>query len=117
MSTAEGHSTTDGDRELRELYPEARRFVEQDAPYVLIPELPITVRNGNTYTVDVVVCLGPRDGYSTRLFLSRQIPTTEPRNWTTAYILDRVWYAVSWRDVEPEGTPLEILAQHLHAFR
>ena len=63
-----------------------------------------------------LLCLQPRDGYPTRLFLS--IPVTgKGQNWTVHNIFDRPWHTCSWNCVEFKDRPTDVLAQHLRAFK
>ncbi len=68
---------------------------------------------------DALLCLGERDGYATRLFLSAkaQNPRGAKLNWNheNVHILGGNWFAFSWK--VPAGQPVsDILDQHLKAL-
>lgn len=49
--------------------------------------------------VDLLFSPGPWGGYESRLLFSRQIKTSQARNWNTINmrIAEKNWYAFSWR--------------------
>ena len=65
---------------------------------------------------EALLCLSGRDGYPTRLFLSRRVGG-KGNNWSVHRILDKAWHTWSWRDVPASLRPIEILMSHLHALR
>ncbi len=72
----------------------------------------------NPISCDALLCPAPKDGYPSRLYLSTQVGCGFPRNWncSNARIVDRNWFAFSWR---VEGTALtlqELLVAHLAGF-
>jgi hypothetical protein len=66
--------------------------------------------------VEALLCLAGRDGYPTRLFLSRQV-VGKGANWSVHRILDKAWHTWSWKDVPADLRPLEILTSHLDGLR
>jgi hypothetical protein len=65
---------------------------------------------------EALLCLSGRDGYQTRLFLSRQV-SGKGSNWSVHRILDKAWHTWSWRDVPADLRPIEVLMSHLGALR
>jgi hypothetical protein len=68
--------------------------------------------------INALLCLGARDGYPTRLFVSEQIVSAKSRarNWGPFRVLASTWHCWSWKDVAASQRPGEILAAHLRAF-
>jgi len=64
---------------------------------------------------EALLCIGSRDGYPTRLFLSSPVPG-KGANWSVHNILGRAWHTISWNYVEYNGRPADVLANHLKAF-
>jgi len=59
----------------------------------------------------------PRDNYPTRLFVERQLVAPQANNWKSFVICTRTWWASSWHGV-PESLPwIEMIANHLRAFK
>lgn len=97
--------------------PGARLLDECGLTYVLLPGLRLPV-GCTPPECDGLLCLQPRDGYPTRLFLSLAGPIPgKGNNWNVFRILDRAWYSWSWNHVPYTGRPAETLAQHLVALR
>lgn len=82
--------------------------------FVDLPGLKIPVGNGIEIR-DVLLSLGPHDGYDSRLYLSVPI-AGRGQNWTTHTVLGRRWHTPSWRHVRP-ARPIEMLQQHLRVYR
>jgi hypothetical protein len=101
--------------EIRVLSPEAREMTEAGLAYLYLPGLKLP-KGCDPQVVDALLCLQPRDGYATRLFLSARL-STKPLNWGSHRILDREWYTWSWKDVSANMRPVEILLGHLRALR
>jgi hypothetical protein len=80
--------------------------------YIHLPVL-IMPDGGNA---EALLCLSGRDGYPTRLFLSRQV-SGRGANWSVHRILDKAWHTWSWRDVPSDLRPIEVLMSHLDALR
>ena len=57
--------------------------------------------------------------YPTRLFMSQMVSPSNAPNWNApnVVIVQRNWFAYSWKDVPNEGRPIEIVAQHLRALQ
>lgn len=62
-----------------------------------------------------------RDGYPSRLFISQKVAHKgKGQNWNpkeSVVILGRAWWAVSWKTNRPNQTLLEMVLDHLGAFR
>lgn len=66
---------------------------------------------------DILLCPTPRDGYESRIFYASKITGCPARNWNTQIrVLERNWYAFSWR-VKCNLRLAEILLVHLNALR
>ena len=103
--------------ELRALSPQAKQASEAGIEFVLLPALQLP-SGCNPSPVDCLLCLGPRDGYESRLFFSQTVSSPQGRNWNgqNIRILERNWFAYSWR--VPGGLrPIETLIAHLQALR
>lgn len=104
-------------RELRAVCADAKTTAEAGVDYVLLPGLKMP-DGCSPDSTDCLLCLGPRDGYSSRLFFSQIINAQGSRNWNgqNIRIAERNWFAYSWR--VPEGLrPMETLIAHLQALR
>jgi hypothetical protein len=64
---------------------------------------------------DALLSLAAHTGYASRLYLSAQI-AGRGQNWTSHTVLGRTWHTPSWNNVPP-GRPIEMLQQHLKAYR
>jgi hypothetical protein len=99
--------------ELRAICPGAEEKLEGNITYVYLPNLLLPCQPNE---VDALLCIQQHGGYTTRLFLSVQIPG-KGANWSTHTILSRTWYTWSWNNVPAGLRPAEILIGHLRAFR
>lgn len=105
----------EGLEEIRALSPEAREMTEAGLVYLHLPGLKLP-QGCDPQVVDALLCLQPRDGYATRLFLSARI-SNKGQNWNSHRILDREWHTWSWNGVSADLRPIEILLGHLRALR
>jgi len=100
--------------ELRELCPGADQVTEGGQNFVDLPAFRIPV--GQEIVIrDALLSLGAHTGYTSRLYLSEQI-AGRGANWTVHTVLGRSWHTPSWNNVMP-GRPIEMLLQHLRAYR
>ena len=83
--------------------------------YVYLPNLNITT-DGQTRSLDALLCPVQHGGYTTRLFLAEPIPN-KGQNWTIHVILSRTWHTWSWNNVPANLELLQILSAHLRALR
>lgn len=104
-------------QELRKVCPGAEPYGEGGIPYILLPEL--NLPDGCSPTqVDALLCPTAHHGYTSRLFLAQRISSPQSRNWSTeARIMERTWYAISWKFEQPNLRLAQILALQLRAFR
>lgn len=101
---------------LRELSPAAELWTEGGKPLAFLPGVQF-VAGGKRVVRDLLLCPREREGYLSRLFLSQPVHAGSAKNWNTFNILGRTWHACSWQGV-PNTLPwIEMLANHLRAFR
>lgn len=102
-------------RELSRLFPGTQQSDEGGAAYFLLPQL-LLPTGRSPERVDALLCPKGRDGYPSRLFFAEVIASPTGRNWNGVRILERNWYAVSWR--VREGLRLaQMVRAHLDALR
>ena len=84
--------------ELVRLFSEIRSADEAGVTYYLLPNLQLPP-GCNPASVDALLCPSPLDGYESRLFYALQVKGGPPRNWHVQgrRILERNWYAFSWK--------------------
>lgn len=100
---------------LKALCPKAELRTEGGRVIALLPGL--TFRAGGKWlTADALLWPWPRDNYPNRLFLSAPVPG-KGNNWNVFSILGKPWHACSWNHVRSDLSWMEILANHLRAFR
>ena len=100
---------------LRRLCRGAELWDEGGQEIVFLPDLRFESSSGRR-EMDALLWPAPRDGYESRLFLSEAIPARAGHNGA-ANIKGRPWYAVSWRGVSASLPWVEVLANHLRAYR
>lgn len=103
--------------ELRSLCPDVKPCSEGGIDLVFLPDLRLP-EGCSPAVVDCLLSLGPRDGYLNRLFFAQLVASPRGRNWNSknVRILERNWFAFSWR--VPSGLrPIETLIAHLEALR
>jgi hypothetical protein len=102
-------------RELSRLFPGTEQSDEGGTPYFLLPQL-LLPSGRSPERIDALFCPKGRDGYPSRLFFAETIASPVARNWNGVRILERNWYAVSWR--VREGLRLaQAVRAHLDALR
>ena len=97
----------------------AKEMAECGSTYIFLPALHLP-EGCTPKQVDALLRLSSTNtDYPTRLFLSQVVSSSSALNWNASnvVILQRNWFAFSWRDVLNEGRPIEIVAQHLKALR
>jgi hypothetical protein len=104
---------------LKILYPEICAAREGDFGFIRIN--PLKLPKGCTPdTVCALLCPMTRDNYPSRLFLSKKISHSGPgQHWNAngVIILNESWWAVSWKTTRPNQTLVEMVLDHLGAFR
>lgn len=98
--------------ELKLICSSALEMKEGEIAFILLPNLKVFGHG----EMDALLCPQARDGYTTRLFLARQVPG-RGNNWSSHRILDRAWVTWSWNNVPADLRLVEILANHLSALR
>lgn len=108
--------------ELKQLFSAVEMAEEGGYVFFLIPNLRLP--NGCTpETIDALLCPMPRDGYTSRLFFSQKIEKNPPPNpalnWnsTDQRILERNWYAYSWKINRSDLRLAQMVANHLKPLR
>lgn len=103
--------------ELKRLLGTVQAAEEGGTTYFLIPALALPA--GCTPSiVDALLCPTSRDGYPSRLFFAERIQSPISRNWNAngVRIIERNWYAFSWK--VPENLRLaQIIGVHLRGLR
>lgn len=68
--------------------------------------------------VDVLLCPSARDGYPSRLYFAQQVASTTQRNWNGQwFVLERHWYAFSWKVTAGGLNLVQILQEHLEGLK
>ena len=90
---------------------------EADKVYFLLKGLQLP-QECEPATCDALLCPWDRDGYPSRLFFDRELPTKVPRNWNAKgfRILERNWYAISWKLSRANLRLAEMVSGHLRAL-
>jgi hypothetical protein len=105
-------------QELTALFPGVQRAEEAGTTFFLIPRLVVPTGAGPSMTADALLCPTDRDGYPSRLYLSKAIVGGRGSNLNAnnVRILERNWFALSWR-VRTGLRLAQMIAAHLDAFR
>ncbi len=90
-------------------------MTEAGTRFILLPELKV-VAAGTERILDALLCPGPHNGYTSRLFLSAPIPE-RGANWSQWQIFGRTWHTWSWQNVPAELPLIQIVLEHLRALR
>lgn len=101
---------------LQAVVPSAEAFQEGGRLLAFLPGLKVETLGG-TVVCDALLHPHEHSGYQTRLFLDRQIPGGSANNWTAHSLGGRTWWACSWQGVEAALPWVQILMNHLRAFR
>jgi len=105
--------------ELKKCFADLSACAEGGVGFLLIPSLSLPA-GCDPAVVDALLCPSPRDGYSSRLFLSTKVAHHgHGQNWNAGGVMicGRRWWAVSWKAQESRKRLSAILAAHLEAFR
>jgi hypothetical protein len=105
--------------ELKAAFPTVFSAEEGGTVYFLIPEFQLPP-GSSPIAVDVLLCpTADRHGYPSRLFFAQQVQSPKPLNWNTngVRILERNWYAYSWKVTQQGLRLIQILALHLKALQ
>lgn len=90
-------------------------MAEGGVSYIYLPELKILAA-GTERVLDALLRPGPHNGYTSRLFLSIQVPE-RGANWTQWQIFGRTWHTWSWQNVPAELPLIQMVLEHLRALR
>lgn len=103
--------------ELKQICPTVAMCEEAGLKYIFLSGL-VLPEGCTPGVVDALLCISPRDGYPSRLFFAQQIKSKKSQNWngTNVSILDKNWFAYSWKLTIADQRPAEILANHLRAL-
>lgn len=106
--------------ELKGYYANLSLVEDGGIEFILIS--PLLLPPGcNPASVDALLCPSPRDGYTSRLFLSAKVAHKGPgQNWNpqnSVMIAGRQWWAISWKTNQDNLTLLGMVMAHLHALK
>jgi hypothetical protein len=103
-------------QELKAISPALDVGTQGGRDYVVLPGF---LRAGSPpRAIDLLLCPHERDGYPSRLFLSEKISGRPGLNWNSeARILDRNWFAFSFRVPHSDLRLAQLLGAHLRALR
>src|SRR5689334_2709932 len=65
--------------------------------------------------IEALLCPTPRDGYDSRLYFADRVNSRVERNWAQHRVLDRNWWAFSWR-TSPGLRLAQMVAIHLRGL-
>ena len=102
---------------LQKYFPQAEPFTEGGLMGAFLPGLMVDTPSGVVQFDAVLFPHAHSSGYMTRLFTDRPITAPNAKNWNPHNLGGRTWYACSWQGVEAHLPWVEILANHLRAFR
>jgi hypothetical protein len=108
-------SEVEGMETLRALCEKPAAMTEGGTRYIYLPQLKF-VAAGIQRESDALLCPGPHNGYTTRLFLSAPIPE-RGANWSQWQIFGRTWHTWSWQNVPANLPMIQMLLEHLRALR
>jgi len=102
---------------LQLFYPTAELLTEGGQIVVFLPGLTVETPQGLVETDALLLPSLHSTGYTTRLFLARQIEAPSAKNWTSHSLCGRSWWACSWQGVGADLPWIDMIANHLRAFR
>jgi hypothetical protein len=82
--------------ELCELFGSVSCATEGGVTLYAVPQLLLPV-GCTPSSVEVLLCPTQRDGYDSRLYFAQHVQSRCERNWAQHRLLDRNWWAFSWR--------------------
>ena len=103
--------------ELKSYCSEVLVGEEAGKVYLLLRDLQLP-QGCQPATCDALLCPTERDGYPSRLFFDQVLPAMKSRNLNAngLRILERDWYAVSWKLSRPNLRLAEMVLGHLRAL-
>lgn len=105
--------------EMREHFSKVMVAAEANKPYILLSPL-VLPAGCSPESVDGLLCPTDRDGYPSRLFFSQKITGGRAGlNWNAdgIRILERNWFAFSWRTNRDNLRFWQMVLDHLAALR
>lgn len=101
---------------LKKFFSFAEALTEAGQVVVHLPGLKVETPAG---LVELNALLVPFEhtGYRTRLFTDKQISAPNAKNWSAHTVCGKSWWVCSWNDVAADLPWIDILANHLRAFR
>jgi hypothetical protein len=104
--------------ELKQIAPGLAAAEEGSFTYLLLPDLQMPA-GCTPSSADALLCPTPRDGYESRLYFSCAIASRASLNWNVnnLRILDRNWYAFSWKTEQTGLRLLQMVLEHLSALK
>lgn len=105
--------------ELKELFPGIARYEEGALTYFLLPQLQLPA-GCVPGTADALFCpMNRGDGYPSRLFFSTRVRSSSERNWNgqDVRIIERNWFAYSWKIGESKLRLAQMISAHLRALQ
>jgi hypothetical protein len=105
---------------LKTLYPNLSLGEEAKTSFIRIEKLKLPA-GCEPRVVTALLCPTDRDGYPSRLFISQKVTHGgKGQNWNpqlSVVILGENWWAVSWKTTRSNQTLVEMVLDHLGAFR
>jgi hypothetical protein len=98
---------------IKMLHGDAVLHQEGGKPVVLLGKFSF-LSGGQSHTMDVLLIPSAHSGYDSRLFFERKTASAKA-GWTSCRVLERDWWAVSWKDVKPPLPWTSMLCEHLRA--
>ncbi|HEY9722312.1 MAG TPA: hypothetical protein V6D47_09870 [Oscillatoriaceae cyanobacterium] len=103
--------------ELKALYGEVASAVDGGNTFYLLKDVQLPT-NCVPARCDLLLCAGPRDGYTSRLFFTSQVKSRQSRNWNGGvHLFDRTWHAISWKMPPEKLTLAQMVSTHLQALK
>jgi hypothetical protein len=98
---------------LKALHDAAVLLREGGSPVALLPAFGFKAGGSDT-RMDLLLMPFQHSGYVTRLFFERKIEN-RGQNWTEHRVIDRNWWAPSWKEVAANLPWTAMLCAHLRA--
>lgn len=103
--------------ELRGVFTRPQVADEAGLTYILLEQIALPA-GCSPPVVDALLCPQPRDGYTSRLFFSAKVTCGKPLNWNKEdRILERNWFAFSWKTNRENLRLLQMVLDHMAALR
>tara|TARA_B100001971_G_scaffold162689_1_gene153000 strand:+ start:3487 stop:3828 length:342 start_codon:yes stop_codon:yes gene_type:complete len=103
--------------ELKALVTEVSTATEGGFTYFYLPKLRLPTGCISEHA-DALLCPMPRDGYESRMYFS-EIVKPQGLNWhqKDIRILDRSWFAFSWKTNRSDIRLAQMVMEYLRAFK